>query len=415
MVDLTQQSCNGGLTCSGVAHEDGMVGGQSAGVESQLAPLNIEVHVVGNGGETALDVVESYHGVELGERIVVGRDLCEERLGVDVVGQHLDIGDIDLAAADLPGQPLTVVRSDVAVDEAVEVGQRPPSDDAMLVGLGELLTGLFDGFGREVEMFQNCPLEKPEDDFLEGERLDAERSAAKQVAQGGILLEDVVNLLLCADEQHVAAVPAELAENLFAAIVEQGTEVVQAVDRRRSGGHLKVQRVVGRCTTLEELVELLVGVIDGRVVERGAVDEAVFAVEFADIPEEQEGLADHGVAPGIDEEAVVTPDALDAFDGEQLRAEVVHRCKLCPSDGFLAELAQAWSGGEHHPHTFLHAESGGEQILETEERAEAWRCGGERGVRIECDVEPEHLMTAVAHEQEIAARQPYRRLREGDA
>ena len=116
-----------------------------------------------------------------------------------------------------------------------------------------------------------------------------------------------------------------------------------------------MQGVVGGGPIGKEVVEFLVGIVGRRVVECGAVDDSAFAVHLADIPKEQECLTDHGVACGTDEIAVAVVDVLDTFNGKQLGAESVHLGQLGLSDGFLAELSETWSAGQHLPHAFLHA------------------------------------------------------------
>ena len=312
MVYLAQEPCHGGLSRSRVTHEDGVVRRLATGVQSQLLPLDVQVHVVGNGGQTQLDVVETYHAVQLLQSAVVGGGLLEQRCLVDVVRQHLDVRHVHLSALDALGQPLTVVRLNVLFDISVDVVEAPLADGALLVSFSDDAAELVGGFRREVQAGQQGSREQPEDDFLGRERLDGDVVLGrKELAQRRVQFQQVVYFLLRTCQDDVAPVVAQFLEDDFAAAFHQRADVLQTVRMADACRQFQLQGVVGGGVAGKQFVQLLVGVVVRGVVEFCAVNPPELAAQLGNAPEEQYRLTDHRVALRGDDVVVVAVYALD--------------------------------------------------------------------------------------------------------
>ena len=131
MVEPSQLPCDGGLPRAGIAREDAVAGHVARGVQSLLAPLEIEAGAVGHGDDALLHLVESHHRVEFAHALLEGVGSGSKQAGVDVGGLQL----WHLVETQFIQCPLHIAGPYVLGDDTPDVAKRPVGERAVVVSL----------------------------------------------------------------------------------------------------------------------------------------------------------------------------------------------------------------------------------------------------------------------------------------
>lgn len=158
-----------------------------------------------------------------------------------------------------------VGRKEVLLDVMAYVHPKPVGDGALVEAICQQTTDCIGSFGREGEACTVGLTEEDAEDFVEGAGLNGQTIALGEIAlQGGLELQQPVEILLGATEDDGVISAGAVGENLFQDILptrlHQRPDVSEGINPVFQDGEFQIEGVVIGHLFAEQLIEIVVGI-----------------------------------------------------------------------------------------------------------------------------------------------------------
>ena len=334
VIHLAELTGHGGLTCAGVAHEDGVVADTTLALQAPLAALLIEACLIGHRADAFFHLFQTYHRIEFADALLIERGGLGEAIEGDIVGAERE----DLVVVGQRDDTLDVPGAHLLGNEATDIGYRPGVDGALLVALDD---GLREAIQKGVVDIEMLVGELTIEDLHEIEGgiallLDA-AVGLEHLAQRRVELEQLVEFVAGAAEPEMI-LAVRHSDILHDAPHDDLTSSGQQIGYAGKAIYLAEDGA-------ELLGELFVGILARGLVERGAVDRDKPVFEGDHLLKALQHIGGDVVVDGCDQQIV----ALTKGSGAEFFPDLVHEHHLAGLHHPLAELTHAGHFGHGLP------------------------------------------------------------------